>query len=393
MTTLWRHLPTVFQTWSIPDLTKDGEAKALFKKLSQNTGLEKTPRASCTDQMFTSLVTDVIPDEQEHDAYLCARDQIQYSIEGLNGGRLGELTDSGQGHGVAMNNVSLIEDRNGDSILDVWVADAKTHHSRYAGTVGVTRSGVNVAGFLKTYWQISEVALVTTKIGGFKVTTPDHWVLRLSLFGRSESDLPVLAGVLKAVGGSAAWNVDASISYARQRLRATSRGSETKKFVNLASGRRDDPHLVKLAAALEAAGLGKKADRGGTIHLVPAPFIVATYGRRPSLMPLSSGSCFSRIKDYLIKAARAANFDPANPDPDLGVPVEKIATASWGSHSFRRGADKRAREFCIRMGIDLKVVDKVFGWKEAEHSRDMQLHYDEATLQRRFREAQVTWDV
>ena len=41
----------------------------------------------------------------------------------------------------------------------------------------------------------------------------------------------------------------------------------------------------------------------------------------------------------------------------------------------------------------MKVVDKVFGWKEAEHSRDMQLHYDEKTLQRRFREAQVTWDI
>ena len=110
-------------------------------------------------------------------------------------------------------------------------------------------------------------------------------------------------------------------------------------------------------------------------------------------MPLGSGSCFAKIKDYLIKAARAANSDPSNPDPELGVPIEKIEEASWGSHSFRRGADKRARDFCLRNKIDLKVVDKVFGWKEAEHSRDMQLHYDEETLQRRFREAQVTWDI
>ena len=40
----------------------------------------------------------------------------------------------------------------------------------------------------------------------------------------------------------------------------------------------------------------------------------------------------------------------------------------------------------------MERVDATFGWKEAEHSREMHLHYDESTLQRRFEEAQMTWD-
>ena len=71
----------------------------------------------------------------------------------------------------------------------------------------------------------------------------------------------------------------------------------------------------------------------------------------------------------------------------------EIAVALWGSHSFRRGADKRARAYCIEHGISLDLVDKVLGWREAEHARDMQLHYEESSVQKRFLEALVTWDV
>ena len=110
-------------------------------------------------------------------------------------------------------------------------------------------------------------------------------------------------------------------------------------------------------------------------------------------MPLSSGSTYGRIKDYLIKSAEAATADPTDPDVDLNMTAEEIAGASWGSHSFRRNADRRARLYCERRGIPIERVDASFGWKEAEHSREMHLHYDESTLSRRWEEAQMTWDM
>ena len=93
-----------------------------------------------------------------------------------------------------------------------------------------------------------------------------------------------------------------------------------------------------------------------------------------------------------VKAAKAANADPQNLDPDLGMPISEIEKAAWGSHSLRRCADRRAREYCIKRNLPLEKVYKHFGWKEAEHSRDMQLHYDEDTLAQRWDEAQITWD-
>ena len=46
-----------------------------------------------------------------------------------------------------------------------------------------------------------------------------------------------------------------------------------------------------------------------------------------------------------------------------------------------------------RRSIPMERVDAAFGWKEAEHSREMHLHYDESTLMRRWEEAQMTWDM
>ena len=42
-------------------------------------------------------------------------------------------------------------------------------------------------------------------------------------------------------------------------------------------------------------------------------------------------------------------------------------------------------------GISLDLVDKVLSWREAEHARDMQLHYEESSVQKRFLEALVSW--
>ena len=100
-----------------------------------------------------------------------ARDSIGYAIEGLNGNRLTELYDGGQGHGVALTDVTLVEGVSSpdhpdlSSFLDYYLASSKTHHPRYAGMVGLTRSGIDVAGMLRRYWealgcQVDESAVV-----------------------------------------------------------------------------------------------------------------------------------------------------------------------------------------------------------------------------------------
>ena len=230
----------------------------------------------------------------------------------------------------------------------------------------------------------------------------DEWVVRVSLLGfdrgrnplKGETchsdDLRRLLAVLATSGNSSAIDHLASTKfYAGTRILASGPGSESKKFVNVAAGPKGVRSLLSLVHALAEGGFGGD----GRVHLVPSPFIRSTFGKRVSLMPLASGSTYDSVKKYLVKSALAANLDPADPDPDLGMSTDEIESAKWGTHSFRRSADRRARAWCIRNGISLDRVDKAFGWKEAEHSRDMQLHYDEDTLERRWEEAQVTYDL
>ena len=131
-------------------------------------------------------------------------------------------------------------------------------------------------------------------------------------------------------------------------------------------------------------------DQEGRVHVVPAPFMVATFGRKPCLMPLGGGGVMDKVTAFLAKAGQVAREFG---DPELEMTVAEITTGLWGSHSFRRGADKRARAYCSEHGISLDLVDKVLGWREAEHARDMQLHYEESSVRKRFLEALVTWDV
>ena len=51
-----------------------------------------------------------------------------------------------------------------------------------------------------------------------------------------------------------------------------------------------------------------------------------------------------KVKTFLAKAGQLAR---ELGDPELEMTEAEIAVALWGSHSFRRGADKRARAYCL----------------------------------------------
>ena len=109
-------------------------------------------------------------------------------------------------------------------------------------------------------------------------------------------------------------------------------------------------------------------------------------------MPLSSGSLTGGVmKRWLVEAARAANMDINDPDPDLNIAVKDIEKAKWGTHSLRRFADnKRVKRRCEELGLPSSVVDAMMGWKEAERAHDMQDHYDEKNLMQRLERSRIT---
>ena len=128
--------------------------------------------------------------------------------------------------------------------------------------------------------------------------------------------------------------------------------------------------------------------------MISAPFICATTGGskpRQTLMPLSSTTMTGGVtKGFLIAAARAANMDRFDLDPDLNMAVKDIETGKWGTHSLRRLCDKRVKKTCKELGLPLSTVDAMLGWKESERRHDMQDHYDEQNLRERLERARIS---
>jgi hypothetical protein len=192
--------------------------------------------------------------------------------------------------------------------------------------------------------------------------------------------------VLKASTSlSARRHADTTEVYARQRLKASGPGSMTKKFVNVAAGRADSAELSRVEAELAAAGFD------GLTSVVKGPLVCATRGRKITLMPLSSGTSFPQAKKHLTEAFEAANSNPLDEDPGLDLPVsEARESARWSSHAFRRRADTRLRDYCVKYGVAREKVDAAMGWKEAERLKDMQTQYDTVELVARIRNSAIT---
>ena len=394
MTSLWRHMPVIFGAWKITDFSQDREVGRHFRRLQQDSGKVKVQRASTTDEQVRLLITEILPETSTPGFYL-ARDSIGYTVEAMTGNRLTELYDAGQGHGVALTDVTLVEGFVSSahpgltSFIDYYLGSSKTHHPRYSGMVGTTRSGMDVAGMLRRYWEALGCPLVSKTVNGLTYTRGDRWVLRVSLLGFDEVMLLSLLQLLRdSPNRSARANVGATKFYGNLRLAATGPGSEIRKFVNVACGAASCPFLLRLREEICTCSTFRVGP--DSRHIVPAPFMVATFGRKPCLMPLGGGGVAEKMKPNLIAAGQRA---VERGDVELDMTAAEIAVALWGSHSFRRGADARARAYCLAHGISLDLVDKVLGWKEAEHARDMQLHYEESRVRARFQEALVTWDL
>ena len=334
---------------------------------------------------------DVIPAERDPHQALITRDQLMMALEAFTGARVGEVADAGQGHGVLCENVAYVEDlKTKEGFVDVLVATSKTKHARYTGVVRRPTARIDMKAILFELWNSMGAALTTEIIGGLSITRADRYVVRLSLMGMQETDLARLMDVLASSGSQSARHyLKTTFDYAKARIRAHGVQAAVKRFVNVGVGTKGCAELQSLVSHLGKYGYG-----GDRVHIISAPFICATTGGsnpKPTIMPLASTTITGGVaKDFLVKAALAANIDPKDPDPDMNIPVKAIMGAKWGTHSLRRLADKRVKKRCAELGLPTSVVDSMLGWKEAERLHDMQDHYDEKNLRQRLERARVT---
>ena len=401
MESLFRHLPTIFQTWELTDLTKAPEIKRLFKKLQTTEASTPTPKTAATRKMLGCLLEDIIPEMQAGNPKIMKRERLTYGTEGMTGLRIGELMDWGHAHGVSANNVRIVtidtaarEAGMPSTFVDIFVETSKTGNPRYTGCVGTSASGVSVARYLREYWAEFGVPLIVEKRGSFTVEQPDFFVVRVNLMGlrmpqKGAEGEPAgrmvdLIGALSVCGETVRKHLGTTTRRMRERVAASGPGSEGKKWVNVCFGRESDVELKKVCDLLSS--------RGFESRVVEGPFITSTagYGKhsKATPMPLLSASIYGNTKEYLIKAALMANAEEL--DPDFDYPTSEIESMLWGTHSLRRLFDTVALEYAEDHGLDKEKVQAMAGWREAERAKDMSTHYDENQLRKRVKAYMVT---
>jgi len=391
MSGMWRSIGLVFTAQQLPNLTRDSAVKSHYEEMKRRDGTVPTPAATLTKRAFQGMVGVIIPMEEQQ-AIIRSRYLIQVVCEVMCGARIGEVADSGQGHGVHTKSIRLVTDtRNGDQMIDILVDGSKTGHMRYTGCVGRSASGINVANMLKDYWRVMELPTKVVQHGVYGVERADWFVVRLGLKGLNFAEW-ITGGKLERLLTLASGHcpmmrnhMSKSLSYAAERIEADGGGSEVKKWVNVAGGREGSPMLDRVVRVLRDAGL--------IASLVPGPFLIASSGgghAKPTLLPIASSSVSSNVSKHLKLSMLWANEDPSNPDPDCSMSNEELHKAKYGSHGMRRLADTESIRYADAHGIDKKRINMRMGWKEAELAHDSQTHYEESHIKLRWESAMLS---
>ena len=374
-----------------PNLTKRSDVKAVYEELRQRHGEETKPRTAITRRMMRILLEEVIP-TRGGDPLVNARMQLMFAMEVMLGLRVGEALSGGDFHGLLANHLVILQrldedgEPYGEETLEALLEHSKTKHKRWINCVGVSKgwARVAIAKYLRAYWKLAGFKLNMRKEGGYLVTGPDYYVVRLSLVALTNSpggDAEKLQAIRNRLERSACpearrW-ADYSFRRAKERLQGD---SLDKKYINLAGGQLRSLELGRLLNELDKAGLLDRAE------LVPGPLMRATHGKEMGMahMPLQPSSTYKMLHDCFDRAFDLANAETADPELDL----RGLSSPLWGHHSARRGADTVARDSMEITGATERDIDIIFGWNEHMYRAIMQLHY-ESNLQRD-RRAKVT---
>ena len=383
---MWRSISLVFSAQQLPNLTDLPAVKAHYKEMQKRDGTVARPAAHLTKRAFGRLVRDVIPAEEKQ-RLIRSRYAIQVMIEVLCGTRIGEVADSGQGHGVHTGSVRLVTEKaTGKQMIDILIDGSKTGHMRYTGCVAICESGVDAGAALREYWAAWQLPLMIKDVGAYTIQYADWWVVRVGLKG--VQDWKLLDKALALASGHCPMirlHLDSILNYTHERIAASGGGSEIKKFVNVAGGREGSIELDKVVGVLR--------NHGFTANLVPAPFLFATTGgarAKATLMPIASSSVSGNLSKHLKQAAIWAASDPSDPDPDCNMTAKELKEANLASHACRRCSDTEAQRYSQKHGIDTRRIDMRMGWKEAELSRDMLVHYENSHIKLRWEAAMLS---
>ena len=375
---MWRTLGSFMTKTGRANLTKDSGLSALYHELSESHGIEAKPRTAATRRM-ARLVREVLP-RSVKSALVLARTQLGLAMEVVLGLRVGETLGAGDAHGVTARNTSILRRRaDGLETVEAMLEHSKTKYRRWTNGLGTTlgEAAVPLAKLLRDYWALAGFTLRTWSEGGFEITAPDYFVLRVSFLGMDKATFDRLGKVIAISQVREVRELSkAHLDKARKRYAAKS--SQDKRYCNFYGGAADAPGFAILTRELCVAGFEPYLSK------VEGPLLRSTIGgNRLTHMPIEPSSTYELLHTVMDECYRLANPE-GDPDPELDL--AGLEEPLWGHHSWRRLADTVARQTRAETGVSEADIDHVFGWREAFYSKLMQIHYESRfTRERRYR--------
>lgn len=381
--TIVRSAAGVLEKLELTNWTKHARVKAAVKELEQSRGVEAEPCTHATRRIVRLMLDETLAERVS--PRLLARARVQVVLELMGGVRVGEATGGGDGHGALANNLCIMRpvgevEGCEDESVELWLEDSKTGFARYVNFVGTSRGiKLEAARYVRELWREYGLRIEQTMEDGMIVERPDYSVVRVSLLDMDDATFKSFTQkIARSYETVIAMGAKATLAKAHQRRKAVTKGEE-HKYVNIAGGARGGAEVAAAMAWLKASGLERYAD------VTKGPLLRASHGNALSHMPYQADSSYESIIGAM---SDAYELSKVMSEPDVELDLAGREEPKWGHHSLRRAADRIARDTMAETGVDKGDIDDMFGWKQKERSKDMQLHY--AGRRDRARRARIT---
>ena len=213
--------------------------------------------------------------------------------------------------------------------------------------------------------------------GGFKIESPNYWVVRVDISSFSKDKVNgFLSDVERADCMAFIVQKSAIRKYIRERYESKNLDADLK-YVNMIGGKRLAENRYDDVISSTVDWLIKKGYERH-VHIVPGPLIRSTLGSVLTHMPLTTKSTYTHLVGAMKLAFKMSN---EMADVDLELDLQGLTEPKWGNHSLRRHSDKVARESLHKhsegsvQAVTKQVIDYFYGWLLKDMRKDMQLHY------------------
>lgn len=377
-----RSAGTLMRIRGMPNLSTDKEVLVWIKYLKKVYGEHHDPDTPLPWVLF-QICWQIIQSRLSAPGCcreILLREMIQIYLEFVGGLRIGEVSGSGQGHGLTFEDMVWGVEEDGSTFVEIVLQHSKTAlFCEEVVMTGECEGSIDVIWAIEEYVKASGLRVITTECGSVEGTRiyekrVEYKVCRVSLEGFTQPQMHTLTRSLKG-SGDYEFATPQYKSWLEERINSRKDAEDDLlRFINITGGSEERCQLW--ATRLAALGFHSSVIAG---PLARATRRINSIGSSTvyllTHMPADATSAGKSVRDLINQSLLVYHAQVREGKRVRDTDVEKLVSPIWASHSFRRGGTKKAQSLMHRSGATAELIDMHFRWRSKELRRKMQNHY------------------